>query len=172
MTVAVGEKIPDVSLSYVEYDPAQTGVDICQRPLPFKTHNFLKGKKVVIFAIPGPFTPTCQENHVPGFLQHYASFKEQKYDHIICLSVADGFVMNAFGKVLGVQDKIIMAGDGNGELSTALGLTQDLTAAGMGSLRSKRFALVVDDLIVKYVGVETGPGVKDSGAEAVLSAKL
>ncbi|RUS23044.1 Redoxin [Endogone sp. FLAS-F59071] len=171
MTVKVGDKIPDVSLGYVEYDPS-AGVEVCQRPASVKTHNFFKSKKVVIFAIPGAFTPTCQETHVPGFLQQYNDFKQQGYDQIICLSIIDAFVMNAFGKVLGVQDKILMVGDGNGEFSSALGLTQDLTVAGFGSLRAKRYAIVVDDLVVKYVGVESGPGVTESGADAILAAKL
>lgn len=89
---------------------------------------------------------------------------------IICMSVIDGFVMNAFGKVSGTKDKIIMAGDGSAAFATALGLTQDLTKNGMG-IRSKRFAILVDDLIVKYIGVEQAPGVSVSGADAVL-AKL
>lgn len=172
MSVKVGETIPDVNLGYVQYDPESAGVEVCQRPSTLKTHDFLKGKKAVIFAIPGAFTPTCQENHLPGFLQRYDDFKQQGYDYIICLSIVDAFVMNAFGKVVGVKDKILMVGDGNGEFSSALGLTQDLTAVGFGSLRAKRYALVVDDLVVKYVGVETVSGVTASGADAIIAANL
>ncbi|KAI8369568.1 Redoxin [Radiomyces spectabilis] len=139
-------------------------------PLPFKIHEKLKGKKAVIFAIPGPFTPTCSEQHVPGYLEAHEALQSKGVNDIICLSVVDGFIMSAFGKTFGVKDKIIMAGDGSALFSSALGLTQDLTNNGMG-IRSKRFAILVDDLVVKYVGVEQAPGVTSSGAQAVL-AKL
>ena len=108
--------------------------------------------------------------HVPGYIQHADSLHAKGVNEIICLSVIDGFVMNAFGKVSGSKDKVIMAGDGSAAFSTALGLTQDLTKGGMG-IRSKRFAILVDDLKVTYVGVEEARGVTVSGAEAVL-AKL
>ncbi|KAI9028239.1 Redoxin [Phycomyces nitens] len=139
-------------------------------PLAFKIHEKLKGKKVVLFAIPGPFTPACSEQHVPGFLNAHDALKSKGVSDIVCLSVTDGFVMNAFGKVSQTTDKIIMAGDGSAEFSQALGLTQDLSKNGMG-IRSKRFAIVVDNLVVKYIGVETKPGIASSGADAVL-AKL
>lgn len=100
----------------------------------------------------------------------YDALKSKGVNQVICISVVDGFVMNAFAKAYKAGDKVIMAGDGSAQFSNALGLTQDLTHAGMG-IRSKRFAIVVDDLIVKYVGVETASGVNVSGAEAVL-AKL
>lgn len=118
----------------------------------------------------GPFTPTCSEQHVPGFLQAADALRAKGVSDIICMSVADGFVMNAFGKVSGAKDKIIMAGDGSATFTKALGLDQDLTQNGMG-VRSKRFAIIVDDLVVKYVGVEEGRGLSASGADAVL-AKL
>jgi peroxiredoxin len=113
---------------------------------------------------------TCSEEHVPGFIEKADELKAKGVSHIICVSVVDGFVMNAFAKVAGSKDKVIMAGDGSAKFCSALGLTQDLTDKGMG-VRSKRFAIVVDDLVVKYVGVEPAPGTNVSGAEAVL-AKL
>lgn len=165
--------------------------DVISSPIQFKIHEQLKGKKAVIFAIPGPFTrkysapndqwspysfwthprpATCSEQHVPGFIEMADQIKAKGVSHIICVSVMDGFVMNAFGKVSGSKDKVIMAGDGNAAFCGALGLTQDLTKGGMG-VRSKRFAIVVDDLVVKYVGVEAAPGTTVSGADAIL-AKL
>ncbi|KAL1926735.1 hypothetical protein VTP01DRAFT_5381 [Rhizomucor pusillus] len=168
-TVKVGDTIPDGTLQYVPYDPNES-LQACPRPLPYKIHEKLKGKKAVIFAIPGPFTPTCSEQHVPGFLAAADALHAKGVSDIICMSVVDGFVMNAFGKVSGTKDKIIMAGDGSATFATALGLTQDLTKNGMG-IRSKRFAILVDDLVVKYVGVEQAPGVTASGADAIL-AKL
>ncbi|GAB5585206.1 peroxiredoxin type-2 [Umbelopsis nana] len=167
--IKVGDIIPDVPLSYVPYDPNED-LKACPRPIQFKIHEQLNGKKAVIFAIPGPFTPTCSEQHVPGFIEMADQIKAKGVSHIICVSVMDGFVMNAFGKVSGSKDKVIMAGDGNAAFCGALGLTQDLTKGGMG-VRSKRFAIVVDDLIVKYVGVEAAPGTTVSGADAIL-AKL
>lgn len=169
MTIQVGDTIPDGTLHYVPYDSSEN-ITACTRPIPYKIHEKLKGKKAVIFAIPGPFTPTCSESHVPGFLSAYDQFKAKGVDEIICLSVIDGFVMNAFAKAYQTGEKIIMAGDGSAFFTEALGLTQDLTKMGMG-IRSKRFAILVDDLKVKYVGVEDAPGVSSSGAEAVL-AKL
>ncbi|KAI7872017.1 Redoxin [Spinellus fusiger] len=167
--IKVGDIIPDGVLHYVPYDPNED-IKACPRPLPLKVHDRFKGKKVVLFAIPGPFTPTCSEQHVPGFLDAHSALKSKGISDVICLSVTDGFVMNAFGKISDTTDKIIMAGDGSGSFSRALGLTQDLSKHGMG-VRSHRFAIVVDDLVVKYIGVESEPGVSSSGAQAVL-AKL
>ncbi|ORX44034.1 Redoxin [Hesseltinella vesiculosa] len=164
-----GDIIPDGTLQYVPYTPNED-LKACPLPQPFKIHENLKGKRAVIFAIPGPFTPACSETHVPGFLHSYDALRAKGVDTVICLSVTDGFVMNAFGKVSGVKDKILMAGDGSAIFTKALGLDQDLTKNNMG-IRSKRFAIVIDDLKVSYVGVEQVRGVTVSGAEAVL-AKL
>ncbi|KAI8063686.1 Redoxin, partial [Gilbertella persicaria] len=165
-SIQIGDIIPDATLQYVPYDPQQ---DLKACPHPFKIHDELKDKKAIIFAIPGPFTPACSETHVPGFLNAHAALKSKGVDKIICISVTDGFVMNAFAKTFHTSD-VIMAGDGSAFFSSALGLTQDLTKMGMG-IRSKRFAIVVDNLVVKYIGVEKQPGVTSSGADAVL-AKL
>ncbi|KAG0778383.1 hypothetical protein G6F62_005482 [Rhizopus arrhizus] len=169
MSVQVGDIIPEATLHYVPFDPNED-ITACPRPIPYKLHEQLKGKKAIIFAIPGPFTPTCSETHVPGYLNAHEALKAKGVNEVICISVVDGFIMNAFAKAYKAGDKVIMAGDGSAEFSKALGLTQDLTKAGMG-IRSKRFAIIVDDLVVKYVGVEEGPGVNASGVDAVL-AKL
>ncbi|KAI8328363.1 Redoxin [Chlamydoabsidia padenii] len=165
--IQAGDIIPNGTLQHVPYTPNED-IMACPIPQPYKIHDQLKGKKAVIFAIPGPFTPACSNTHVPGFLTSRQALQAKGIDQVICLSVTDGFVMNAFGKASHVQDKMIMAGDGSADFVKALGLDQQLP--GMG-IRSKRFAVVVDDLVVKYVGVETARGVTVSGAEAVL-AKL
>lgn len=138
----------------------------CPVPTQFNLAKELKGKKVIIFAIPGAFTPTCSEQHVPEYLAKYDELKK-KVDLIICVAANDGFVMDAFGQHLKVKDKIIMASEGGSGFFEHLGLTLDLTSKGMG-IRSKRFALVVDDLKVKYVGVDES-GVDKSGPAGVLS---
>ncbi|KAG2227860.1 hypothetical protein INT45_002098 [Circinella minor] len=167
MTVKVGDEIPNGDLAYVPYSETEE-LNACTIPQPFKVHDQLKNKKVVIFAIPGAFTPTCTETHLPGFVKNYDALKAKGIDKVICVSVNDGFVMNAFGKVTGVKDKIIMVGDGSGAFTQALGLPLDLTARGLG-VRSKRYAMIVDNLVIKYLGVEEGSDVKDSSAEAVLA---
>jgi alkyl hydroperoxide reductase 1 len=140
----------------------------CPRPIQYDVAKELKGKKAIIFSIPGAFTPTCSEQHVPQFLAQYDELKKAGIDVIICTAVNDGFVMDAFGQHLKVKDKIIMASDGGSDFFQKLGLTLDLTQMGMG-VRSKRFALVVDDLKVTYVGVDES-GVNKSGPNAVLAS--
>lgn len=115
----------------------------------------------------GAFTPTCSEDHVPGFIAAHDTLKSKGVDEIVCLSVNDAFVQNAYAKAFKTGDKVTMVGDGSAIYAEALGLSQDLTSKGMG-VRAKRFAIIVDDLVVKYVGVEEEPGVSVSGAEAVL----
>ncbi|KAI9245142.1 thioredoxin-like protein [Helicostylum pulchrum] len=167
MSIKVGDIIPDGVLQYVPFDPKED-ITACPRPIQYKVHEKLKGKKAVIFAIPGPFTPACSETHVPGFITAREALESKGVSEVVCISVMDGFVMNAFAKAYKAGDKVIMAGDGSHAFTDALGLAQDLTKNGMG-IRSKRFAIVVDDLVVKYVGVETSFGVSSSGADAVLS---
>lgn len=154
-------------MTYVPYDPKRDP-NICSRPLPYDLAKELKGKKAVIFAIPGAFTPTCSETHVPQFLAKYDELKSKGIDVIICTAINDGFVMDYFGQHMGVKDKIIMASEGGSGFFEHLGLTLDLTKAGMG-IRSSRFAILVDDLKVKYVGVDES-GVEKSGPDAILAA--
>ncbi|KAG0051305.1 hypothetical protein BGZ83_003865 [Gryganskiella cystojenkinii] len=166
--IQVGDTLPTVTLKYCPYDPELK--DACGIPQNLSTDSF-KGKKVVIFGVPGAFTPTCNNDHLPDYHAKYEDLAKKGVEQIVCISTADAFVMDAWGKWTKVSDKVIMAADGNGEFVQACGLHQDLTKVGMGAVRSKRFAMVVDDMKVTYIGVETKFGVSVSGAPAVL-AKL
>ncbi|KAI8578759.1 hypothetical protein K450DRAFT_245368 [Umbelopsis ramanniana AG] len=170
MTAAVGDKFPEVTLTYVPYD-AHADPNACGRPVPLKSSKDFANKKVVIVGVPGAFTPTCSETHVPGFIEKLSELKSKGVDEVLIYSITDAFVMYGWSKVVGGADKgIKFVGDANGELATKLGLSQDLSSMGFGQLRSKRFALVIDDLVLKYVGVESGPDVSSSSAEAVLKS--
>ncbi|KAL1936676.1 hypothetical protein VTP01DRAFT_810 [Rhizomucor pusillus] len=166
MTIKVGDKIPYGVFSYVPYESGED-LKACPFPQPYKIHDKLKNKRAVIFGIPAAFSPTCSEQHVPSFVENADALKAKGIEEIICTAVNDGFATNTFGKLIGAKDKIIMAGDGNGEFAKSIGMEQDMTALGMG-VRSKRYAMVVDDLVVKYLGVEEGGEVTSSSAEAVL----
>jgi peroxiredoxin len=129
-----------------------------------------KGKKVVIFAVPGAFTPTCSMKHLPGFIEQADAIRKKGVQEIICVAVNDAFVMGAWGKDQGAGGKVRMVADGNGEFTRAVGLELDAGGFGMGK-RSQRYAMIVDDGTVKEVLVEPGPGLNVSSAESVL-AKL
>ena len=137
-------------------------------PGSVSTDELFAGKKVVLFAVPGAFTPTCSAQHVPGFLAQFDAINAKGVDTIACLSVNDVFVMGAWGKDLGVGDKIRMLADGNGDYAEALGLEMDGSGFGMGK-RASRFAIIVDDAVATHVAVEE-PGQFDvSSAESILS---
>ncbi|WP_119462126.1 peroxiredoxin family protein [Rhodospirillaceae bacterium SYSU D60014] len=159
MTIKVGDKIPSVTLKAMQ-DGNMKAVT---------TDELFKGKKVVLFALPGAFTPTCSAKHLPGFVQNADALKAKGVDAIACLSVNDAFVMNAWGKDQKVEDKVMMLADGNGEFSRAVGLTMDGTGYGMGE-RSQRYAMVVDDGVVKTLNVEAPGAFEVSSAEAVMKA--
>lgn len=159
MAIKVGDKIPNVSLKHMDADGVQT----------VSTDELFKGKKVVLFALPGAFTPTCSAKHLPGFVQHADAIKKKGVDTIACLSVNDAFVMNAWGKSQDVGDKVMMLADGNAEFSKAVGLTMDGTNYGMG-LRACRYAMVVDDGVVKALNVEAPGAFEVSSAESVMKA--
>jgi glutaredoxin/glutathione-dependent peroxiredoxin len=129
-----------------------------------------KGKKVVVFAVPGAFTPTCSLKHLPGFVEKAAEIKAKGVDEIVCLSVNDAFVMGAWGDASSARGKVRMLADGNGDFTRAVGLELDASGFGMGK-RSQRYALIVKDGKVEHVLVEPGPGLNVSSAESVL-AKL
>jgi peroxiredoxin len=133
------------------------------------TDELFKGKKVVLFAVPGAFTPTCDAKHLPGFVQAADEFKKKGVDTIACFAVNDVFVMGAWGKHSNVGDKVLMLADGNGDYARALGLSLDGRGFGMGE-RSQRFAIIVEDGIAKQVFVEAGGEFKVSSAEHVLAA--
>src|SRR5215813_3059541 len=142
MSIKIGDRIPNVSLKHMDKDGMQT----------VSTDDLFKGKKVVLFALPGAFTPTCSAKHLPGFVNHFDQIKAKGVDTVACLSVNDAFVMDAWGKQQNATDKVLMLADGNGDFSKAVGLTMDGTAYGMG-LRASRYAMVVDNGVVKTLNV-------------------
>ena len=127
------------------------------------------GKTVVLFAVPGAFTPTCSLQHLPGYITHADALKAKGVDGIVCMAVNDPFVMKEWGSSAGAGDAVMMLPDGNGEFTRALGLEMDGTGYGLGQ-RSKRFAMVVKDGTVTKIAVEPGGGLTVSGAEAILEA--
>ncbi len=157
MPIKVGEKIPAATLTVMSKDG----------PSKSSTADLFGSGKVVLFSVPGAFTPTCSARHLPGFVEQAAAISAKGVDRIVCLAVNDVFVMNAWGKQAGVEGKIIMAADGNGEFTRSLGLEMDATGFGMGK-RGQRFALISENGVVKALAVE-GPGeFKVSSAEHVL----
>ena len=159
MTIKVGDRVPSASLKHMTADGMQT----------ITTDQLFKGKKVVLFALPGAFTPTCSAKHLPGFVQNADTIKGKGVDTIACLSVNDAFVRNAWGKDQKVGDKVLMLADGNADFSKAVGLTMDGTGYGMGT-RAQRYAMVVQDGVVKALNVEAPGAFEVSSAEAVLKA--
>ncbi|MFL6586915.1 MAG: peroxiredoxin [Luteimonas sp.] len=156
MTIQIGDTIPEVALKHIH-----DGVRIIDTPTLFT------GKQVVLFAVPGAFTPTCSEHHLPSFVEHFETFRKRGID-VICIAVNDPFVMQAWGESVGVPDGLQMVSDGNGDLVKAMGLEMDASAYGMG-LRAKRFALYADDGVVKQLFVEAPGEFKVSSAEHVLA---
>lgn len=158
MSIQVGDKIPSVTVKHM----TPNGL------AELKTDELFSGKKVVLFAVPGAFTPTCSKTHLPGYVANADKLKAKGVDAIVCLSVNDPFVMNAWAEQHGAQGKITMLPDGNGELTKALGLEMDGRGAGLGT-RSKRFSMLVENGVVKSLDVEDKAGeVSVSGAEACM----
>ena len=155
MSIQVGDSIPEATLNTL-----RNGVQAVD------TKELFGGRKVVLFAVPGAFTPTCSAKHLPGFVAHLDDFRQRGID-VLCLSVNDAFVMDAWAKSQDVPAEVTMLADGNGAFTRALGLELDATAFGMG-LRSKRFALVADDGVVTSLFVEAPGEFKVSSAEHVL----
>ena len=150
--------------------PAGTfGVMTQSGPGAISTEELFSGKKVVLVSVPGAFTPTCSMNHLPGFVEHAAAFTDKGVDTIACMAVNDVFVMDAWGKDRGVDDKVVMLADGNGDYAKALGLEMDATGFGMG-MRGQRFAIVVDDGVATHVAVEKPGEFEVSKAESILAA--
>ena len=136
-------------------------------PQVFRTDHFFAGKKAVLFAVPGAFTPTCTAEHLPTYVRQSEVIRKKGIEEIICLSVNDPFVMDAWGKAQAVEGKILMVSDGSGRFSRAMGLDIDLRAAGFG-LRSKRYAMVVDDGVIVHLNVEDGLELEISDASTLL----
>src|SRR3984885_2473576 len=159
MAIKVGDKIPSVKLKHMTADGIK---DIT-------TDEIFKGKKVVLFALPGAFTPTCSAKHLPGFVEKNATVKAKGVDTVACLSVNDAFVMGAWGKAQGTEGKVMMLADGNGTFTKELGLEMDGSGFGLGS-RSKRYAMVVQDGVVKALNVENPGAFEVSSADAISKA--
>ena len=157
MKIKVGDKIPNATLRYMTAEGTKT----------ITTDELFKGKRVVLFAVPGAFTPTCSKAHLPGFVVNADAIKEKNVDRIVCLSVNDAFVMGAWGKDQNVDDNILMLADGSAEFTKAVGLDDDRSGIGMG-VRSRRYAMVVEDGVVKALSVEEPGEFKVSIAEAIL----
>jgi peroxiredoxin len=159
MTIKIGDKLPTISLKYMNKDGMQTAT----------TDDLFKGKKAILFGLPGAFTPTCSAKHLPGFINHHDDLKKKGVDVIACLSVNDAFVMDAWGKAQNAGEKVLMLADGNGDFAKATGLTMDGTGYGMG-MRTSRWAMVLDDGKVKTLNVEAPGAFEVSSAEAVIKA--
>jgi peroxiredoxin len=158
MTIAVGEKIPSATLMEMR-DGA---------PRAVKTEELFSGKKAILFAVPGAFTPTCSAKHLPGFIEHAAALQAKGIAYIACISVNDAFVMGAWGNAQGAGDKVAMLADGNSDFTKAIGLEADATKYGMGT-RSRRYAMLLDDGVVKALFVEEPGAFEVSSAEHMLS---
>ncbi|HSF78760.1 MAG TPA: peroxiredoxin [Steroidobacteraceae bacterium] len=157
MTIKIGDKIPAATLKVMTKDG----------PSNATTEELFDSGKVVMFSVPGAFTPTCSARHLPGFVDHAAEIAAKGVDRIVCVAVNDVFVMDAWGKSANVGDKIVMAADGNGEFTRALGLELDASGFGMGQ-RGQRFAVITQDGVVTALNVEAPGEFKVSSAEFVL----
>ncbi len=159
MTIQTGDQIPDVKVfTFGESGPEAT-----------TSGAVLGSGKVVLFAVPGAFTPTCSDHHLPGFVMRADELKEKGVDKVVCVSVNDPFVMSAWGHDQKVGQSVVMLADGNGEFTDAMGLSMDGSGFGLGH-RSQRYAAIIEDGTVTWLGVEPGPGLNASSAEEVLAA--
>ncbi len=159
MTIKPGDKLPDVQLMHL----GDAG------PSPISTEELFGNKTVALFAVPGAFTPTCSNQHLPGFIEKSEELRDAGVDTIVCMSVNDAFVMGAWGQQQGANGKVMMVADGNAELTEKMGLSMDGSGFGMGT-RSLRYSMIIRDSIVETLNVEQNPGTAvDSGAENLLS---
>ncbi len=157
MTIKVGDRIPSAALNVLK-DGVQA----------VRSEDIFQGRKVVLFSVPGAFTPTCSAKHLPGYVDKLSALKGKGVETVACMAVNDAFVMDAWAKSQNVPVDIMMLADGNGAFSKALGLEMDATPFGMG-MRSRRFALVADDGVVKHLHVEAPGEFKVSSADAILA---
>lgn len=154
-----GDKIPDITLKQMT-SAGPTDVSLA---------DYCAGKKVVIFALPGAFTPTCSESHVPSYIDQAQALRDKGVEAVACISTADFFVMNAWGKSMGSLDSVDMLADGNHEYTRAAGMTLDLSGFGLGE-RSQRYVMVLEDGVIKHLAVESDPSAATvSAADAVLA---
>jgi len=166
MTIKVGDRVPEGTLTeFIETETAGCTLG----PNAFQVADLVKGKKILMFALPGAFTPTCSAKHVPGYVEHFDAIKAKGVDEVWCVAVNDAFVMGAWGRDQKVNGKVRMMGDGSALWTKALGLELDLTARGMG-VRSQRYAAYIVDGVVKVLHVE-GPGAFEvSDAASMINA--
>ena len=157
MTIQVGDTLPAVNLTKMTDEG----------PKPMAINELCSGKKVVLFAVPGAFTPTCSVQHLPGFIENSQALKDKGVDLVACISVNDPFVMSAWGADRGVGENVMMLSDGNCEFTSAIGLEMDGSGFGLGT-RSQRYAMVIDNGVVSALNVEAGPGLDVSSAESIL----
>lgn len=156
MSIKVGDTIPACTLKTMG----------TEGPVDITTDEIFKGKKVLLFAVPGAFTPGCTITHLPGYVVNADKIKAKGVDTIACMAVNDAFVMDAWGKSQNAEE-LLMLGDGNGDFTRALGLELDARGFGLGT-RSQRFAMLVEDGVVKHLNVEEGPGIKVSAADSMM----
>jgi peroxiredoxin len=161
MTIKIGDRLPEVTFRLVTGDG----------PRPATTAEIFAGKKVVLFGLPGAFTPTCHKSHLPGYVENHAAIKAKGVDTIAMTSVNDPFVLGAWAKVSGSEGKVEFLADGNADFAKATGLEFDATAGGLG-LRSKRYSMLVEDGVVKTLDIEDAPGKVDYSGAADMLAKL
>ena len=159
MTIKPGDTLPDATLMRVT----------ASAPEAVQVSEYFKGKKIVVFAVPGAFTPTCSAQHVPSVLEHAEAIKAKSVDEIVCVAVNDPFVLKAWAENLGTDGTVTMLSDGSGLWTKALGLELDLTARGLG-IRSQRYAMVIDNLVVTHLAVEPPGAFGVSGGAAILDA--
>ncbi len=157
MAIAVGERVPDVQVMA----PGPSG------PTPMRTGDVLGSGRVVLFAVPGAFTPTCSDYHLPSYLVRHDDLLAKGVDRIVCVAVNDPFVMGAWGASQEVGDRVLLLADGNGDFTRAMGMEMDGSAFGLG-MRSKRYAAVLQDGVVTGLFVEPAAGLSVSAADAVL----
>ncbi len=157
MTISVGSKMPSGILRGMDSNGVYT----------IKVEEHFNGKKIVLFSLPGAFTPTCSAKHLPGFVEYSSDIKNKGVDEIICIAVNDHFVMNAWEKDQNSKGKVTLLADGNGEYTEALGLAMDRSNFGLG-IRGKRFAMIVENNIITHLAVEEGGEFNVSSAESIL----
>lgn len=158
MTINVGDKLPQATLTKMT----------AAGPQPVNTSELFKGRKVVLFSVPGAFTPTCSAKHLPGFVEKADAIKAKGVDEIVCIAVNDAFVMDAWSKSQHAEGKVTLLADGNGDFSKALGLTMDASKFGMGT-RGQRFSLIAENGVVKKLNVEAPGEFKVSSADFALT---
>ena len=164
MSIQIGDRLPDGTLAeFIENETAGCSLG----PNTFQVADLVKGKKIVIFGLPGAFTPGCSVQHVPGYVKHADALKAKGIDEIWCISVNDAFVMGAWGREQNATGIVRMMGDGNADFTKALGLDADFSKFGMGT-RSQRYSMLVEDGVVKQLNVEQGGKFEVSNAETLL----